>query len=189
MSQEPTNSSNDVFLLFQPKILAAIDYIRNVNKQRTDAEAIYKYISRKEASNVNKTDIVNSIDELVKQNVVVNRKTNSGYDSFFVYNDNLVSPIPRTELTNKSTTPIITPEEPNSLTPNLTNTPAIANTTLTGSNKNFNIETLSLCNYRSAILNINSSEMYFESRNSIIGIKKLCKLRTLNTKKSNRIFY
>ena len=83
MSQEPTISSSDVLSLFQPKILAANDYIRNVNKQRPDAEAIYKYISRTEASNVNKTDIVNSIDELVKQNVVVNKKTNSGYDSFF----------------------------------------------------------------------------------------------------------
>ena len=87
MSQEPTIRSSDVLLLFQPKILAAIDYIRNVNKQRPDAEAIYKYISRTEASNVNKTDIVNSIDELVKQNVVVKKKSNSGYDSFFPYND------------------------------------------------------------------------------------------------------
>ena len=66
MSQEPTISSSDVLSLFQPKILTAIDYIRNVNKQRPDAEAVYKYISRTEASNVNKTDIVNSIDELVK---------------------------------------------------------------------------------------------------------------------------
>ena len=54
-------------------ILAAVDY-RNINKQRPDAETIYKYISRIEASNVNKTDIINSIDELVKQNVVVNKK-------------------------------------------------------------------------------------------------------------------
>ena len=55
-------------------ILAAVDCIRNINKQRPDAETIYKYISRIEASNVNKTDIINSIDELVKQNVVVNKK-------------------------------------------------------------------------------------------------------------------
>ena len=75
MSQEPTISSSDALSLFQPKILAAIDYIRNVNKQRPDAEAIYKYISRTEASNVNKIDIVHSIDELVKRNVVVNKKT------------------------------------------------------------------------------------------------------------------
>ena len=55
-------------------ILAAVDCIRNINKQRPDAETIYKYISRTETSNVNKTDIINSIDELVKQNVVVNKK-------------------------------------------------------------------------------------------------------------------
>ena len=75
MSQEPTISNSDFLSLFQPKILAAIDYITNVNKQRPDAEAIYKYISRTETSYVNKIDIVvNTIDELVKQNVVVNKK-------------------------------------------------------------------------------------------------------------------
>ena len=88
-------SSNDALSLFQPKISTAIDYIRNLNKQRPDTEAICKYISRTEASNVNKTGILNSIDEIVKQNVVVNKKTISDYDSFFPYNDNLVSPIPK----------------------------------------------------------------------------------------------
>ena len=67
MSQEPTISSSDVLSLLQPKILSAIDYIRNVNKQRPDREAIYKYISRTGTSNVNKTDIVNSIDELLNE--------------------------------------------------------------------------------------------------------------------------
>ena len=69
MSQEPTISSSDDLSLFQPKVLAALDYNINANKQRPDAEAIYRYISRTEAS---KSDIVNSIDELPKQNVVVN---------------------------------------------------------------------------------------------------------------------
>ena len=54
--------------------MATIDDIKNINKQRSDAEAVYKYISRTEASNVNKTDIENSIDELVKQNLVINKK-------------------------------------------------------------------------------------------------------------------
>ena len=40
MSQEPTISSSDIVSLFQPKILTSIDYIRNVNMQRTDVEAI-----------------------------------------------------------------------------------------------------------------------------------------------------
>ena len=83
MSQEPTIISSDILSLFQPKMLAAIDYIRNVNKERPGAEAIYKYISRTEASNVNKTDIVNSIDEIVKQNLVVNKKTIQVMTHFF----------------------------------------------------------------------------------------------------------
>ena len=75
ISQEPIISKSDVLSVFQPKILAAIDCIRYVDKQRTDAEAIFENISTGEALNVNKTNIVNSIDELVKQNVVVNIKT------------------------------------------------------------------------------------------------------------------
>ena len=163
MSQEPTISSSDVLSLFQPKILAAIDYIRNVNKQLPDAEAVYRYISRTKASNVNKTDTVNSTDESVKQNVVVNnnnnnKKNSSGYDLVFPYNNNLVSPIPQMEFASNSTTPIITPGETNSVTPNLTNSPETQNATLTGSNKNTNIETLSPCNCRSALLIIKSSK-------------------------------
>ena len=80
ISQEPTISKSDVLSVFQPKILAAIDCIRYVDKQRPDAEAIYRNISREE---VNKTNIVNSIDELVKQNVVVNKKTIQNMTHFF----------------------------------------------------------------------------------------------------------
>ena len=137
MSQEPIISSGDVHSLFQSETLAVIDYIRNFNKQRPDVEAIYKYISITEASNVNQTDIANSIDKLVKQNVLVYKKTNSGYDSFFPYNDNLVSLIPQMELASNSTTP---------------------HATLPGSNTNTNNETLSPCKCRSAIFNINSSK-------------------------------
>ena len=146
--KNPTISSSDALSLFQPKILTAIDYIRNFNKQRPNTENIYQHISRRDASNVDKTDVVNSIDELVKQDVVVNKKTSWGYDSFFLYNDNLVWPIPQMELASNSTTPIIQQRQKNQ-TPNAT---------LTGSNKNTNIETLSPRNCRSAILIINSSK-------------------------------
>ena len=44
MPQEPTCGGSGILSLFQPKILAAIYYIRNGNKQHPDAEAIYKYI-------------------------------------------------------------------------------------------------------------------------------------------------
>ena len=73
MSQEPTINSSNVLSLFQPKI-AVIDYIRKTNKQGLNAQVIYKYISRTQASNVNKTDIVNSINDLVKQNLIINKK-------------------------------------------------------------------------------------------------------------------
>ena len=77
---------------------------------------------------------------------------------FFPYNDNLVSVIPQMESASNSTTPVITPEEPNSVTPNLTKSPVTPNLTLTSSNKSTNFETLSPCNFRSAILNRNSSK-------------------------------
>ena len=179
MSQEPIISSGDVHSLFQSETLAFIDYIRNFNKQRPDVEAIYKYISITEASNVNQTDIANSIDKLVKQNVLVYKKTNSGYDSFFPYNDNLVSPIPQIELASNSTTSIITPGELNS---NLTNSPVTPNATLTGCNKNINIETLSSCNCRSIILNINSSKndiLKVEAQLSALKSYVNCKLSIL----------
>ena len=55
--------------------LAAMDYIRNVNKQRPKLKLFVSTFLEKKASNVNKTVIVNSTDELVKQNVVVNKKS------------------------------------------------------------------------------------------------------------------
>ena len=62
------------------------------------------------------------------------------------------------EFASNSTTPIIMPEETNSVTLNLTNSPETPNATLAGSNKNTNIETFSSCNCRSALLIINSSK-------------------------------
>ena len=77
------------------------------------------------------------------------------------------------------------PEEPNSVTPSLINSPVPPNTPLTDSNKNTNIETLSPCNCLSAILGINSS------KNDILNVEaplsalksyvncELCKLRIM----------
>ena len=62
------------------------------------------------------------------------------------------------ELASNSTNPIIMPEESNSVTPNLANSPVTPNETMTGSNENTNLETLSLCNCRSALLNTNSNQ-------------------------------
>ena len=109
----------------------------------------------------------------------LSKKPNSGYDSFFPYNDNLVSPVPQMELASNSATPIITPGELNS---NLTNSPVTPNAKLTGSNKNTNIETLSPCNCRSTILNINSSKndiLKVEAQLSALKSYVNCKLSIL----------
>ena len=68
-------------------------------------------------------------------------------------------------LGSNPTTPIITSEEPNSVTHNLTNSPVTPTVTFTGSNKNINIETFPPCNCRSALLNINAS------KNSILKVE------------------
>ena len=69
------------------------------------------------------------------------------------------------ELASNLTTPLIMPEDPISYRPNLTNSPVTLNTTLTGSNKNISIKTLSPWNCRSGLLNINSS------KNNILSVE------------------
>ena len=69
--------------LFHPKVLEAIDYIRNLNKQHPHVDAIYKHISRSEASNIDKPTVANIIDVLIDQNVIENRITTSGQASYF----------------------------------------------------------------------------------------------------------
>ena len=86
------------------------------------------------------------------------------------------------ELASNSTTPIITPEEPNSVTSILINSPVTPNATLTGSNKNTNIETHSPCNCHSARLNLNSSKnniLKIEAQLSVLKSYINCKLPIL----------
>ena len=86
------------------------------------------------------------------------------------------------ELVSNSTTPIITPQESNCVNPNLTNSPVTPNATLTGSNKNTNIEKLSLCNCHSDVLNINFSKndiLKVEAQLSALKSYVNCKLSAL----------
>ena len=72
MSQKQNSSecNPNTLSLFQPKVLEVIDYIRNINKQRPDVDAIYKHISRSEASNIHKTTVSNIIDVVIDQNLI-----------------------------------------------------------------------------------------------------------------------
>ena len=98
MSQEPTEKeistalekltitndlekTTEISSFFKPKILCAIDRIKE-KKKRPDIDSIYDYLSRTEASNIDKISIELILNELVKENVVVNKKTTSLGDSF-----------------------------------------------------------------------------------------------------------
>ena len=74
-------SENESLQLFKPKILNAIEIIRDKKKKRPDIDTIHNYIMRTEASNADKTLIENVVKELIKQNMVINKKTTQGLDS------------------------------------------------------------------------------------------------------------
>ena len=68
-----------MFLLFKPKVLNAINKIRE-SKKRPDNDSILDYIIKTEASNVDKL-IISITNELINQNLIENKKTRQGLDS------------------------------------------------------------------------------------------------------------
>ena len=77
---EKNGENTEISSLFKPRILCAIDLIKE-KKKRPDIDSIYDYLSRTEASNIDKVSIELILNELVKENVLVNKKTSLG-DSF-----------------------------------------------------------------------------------------------------------
>ena len=75
-------SVNELLQLFKPKILSAIEIIRDKQKKRSDIDTIHDYIMKTEASNTNKTLIENLVKELIKQNILINKKNPQGLDCF-----------------------------------------------------------------------------------------------------------
>ena len=69
-------SVNESFQLFKPKILNAIEIIKDEEKKRPNIDAIHDYIIKTEASNV----IL--VKELIKQIILINKKTTQGLGSF-----------------------------------------------------------------------------------------------------------
>ena len=63
-----------MFLLFKPKVLNAINKIRE-SKKRPDNDSILDYIIKTEASNVDKPLIISITNELINQNLIENKKT------------------------------------------------------------------------------------------------------------------
>ena len=67
---ERNGENTETSSLFKPKILCAIDRIKE-KKKRPDIDSIYDYLSMTEASNIDKVSIELILNELVKENVLV----------------------------------------------------------------------------------------------------------------------
>lgn len=63
MLQDSCECDPNTLSMLQPKALQAIDSIK-INKQPSDIDAIYKHISKSEASNIYKTTVANIINAL-----------------------------------------------------------------------------------------------------------------------------
>ena len=87
-------SINESLQLFKPEILNTIEIIKKKKKKRADIDTIHDYITRTEASNADKTLIENVVIELIRQNILVNKKTTQGLDSFKISKN--VNQIPQT---------------------------------------------------------------------------------------------
>ena len=120
-----------MFLLFKPKVLNAIKKIRE-SKKRPDNDSILDYIIKTEASNVDKPLIISITNELMNQNLIENKKTRQGLDSFNLVKlsdtgnilNNFVNITPPVET---STTEILQPLHPQAVE-NSSPDPTITNT-------------------------------------------------------------
>ena len=77
---EKNGKTTKISSLSKPKVSCAIDRI-NEKKKRPDIDSNYDYLSRTEASNIFQNSIELMLNELVKENVLVDKKTSLG-DSF-----------------------------------------------------------------------------------------------------------
>ena len=76
----------DELASFTSIIVSAIDNIRNIKCKRPDIDAIYRYISKNVATNVERNFIETIIVELVKKYIIFNKPIAQGLDSYFIVN-------------------------------------------------------------------------------------------------------
>ena len=84
--KEITNSENEsrdsALSTFKPLALSAIDILRD-KKKRPDVKSIYNHIIKTQVSNVDRVLIESVVRNLMNENLIINKKTPSGFDSFF----------------------------------------------------------------------------------------------------------
>ena len=67
------STTSDELFLFKPKLLQAVEYIREIRK-RPDTNTIYEHLKKTEASNIDKKTIASIISELINQKILGNKK-------------------------------------------------------------------------------------------------------------------
>ena len=67
---------------FKPKILEAIDHLKGISHKHPYVDSIFDFITRATASNITKEALADIITDLVKQNIIINKKSVNGCDSF-----------------------------------------------------------------------------------------------------------
>ena len=117
----PDNDYDSCFAFWKPKVIEASDHIKTIRHKRVVINAIFEYINKNAASNINKNAIENFISQLTKQKIIINKKTPAGCDSFSLSkkdNHEIVSEeIPKSPVisnevdTPTSTEPVIEKEE------------------------------------------------------------------------------
>ena len=73
---------DDTYALFQPKILSALAAFRLKHKC-PDINSIYEHFTIIEASNVDKEFIEDVILQMIKDRIIINKKSPNGYESFY----------------------------------------------------------------------------------------------------------
>ena len=74
------------FASFTPIFISAIDNIRNIKFKCPDIDSIYRYASKTVVTNVDRDFIESIAVELVNKNLIFNKPTAQGLDSYFIVN-------------------------------------------------------------------------------------------------------
>ena len=82
MSLEREFSECSEFSIFKPQILGTIDHIKYISHKRPGLDAIFDLIKKSTASNIDKEDIKAFIEQLLEQEIIVNKRSQSEKDSY-----------------------------------------------------------------------------------------------------------
>ena len=82
-NKDSGNLSIDTIDIFKPLIISTIETIRGKSKH-PDIDAIYRHISKSGATNIDRDLTASVLNDLQNQNVIYNKPTTQGLDSYFI---------------------------------------------------------------------------------------------------------